>query len=145
MSTIAPVKTTSFSCDANKEIYLRGGKCRCGYIFFPFQGYGCEMCGATGDHTKELALVPEGELVSSTTVFVYKGSQRVAPFMVGAIRLKAGPVIRVLIDHPLDGKPLLPGQHMFAVQANRNGVVPSLKNTHDQNSNTELQFVATSE
>lgn len=122
---------------------LRGGSCQCGYVFFPFQGYGCELCGASSEDLEELELTPEGELVSSTTVFVYRGSQRIAPFMVGAIRLTAGPVIRCLIDYPLDAKPLLAGQHMVAVQVKKNGTVVSLNTSREENNNTELHFIAT--
>lgn len=80
-------------------VLLNGGRCRaCGYIWFPFQSYGCESCGAMGDELVETALSPEGAVEASATVHLHGDPQRPAPFVVAAVRLDAGPLVRALAD-----------------------------------------------
>ena len=45
---------------------LHGGRCRCGYVFFPMQTYGCEKCGAAGVALTPSALDARGALVGLT-------------------------------------------------------------------------------
>lgn len=94
---------------------LRGGRCQCGYVFFPMQDYGCENCGAIGAALQPESLPGTGELMASATVHMHQGEGREAPFIVASIKLDAGPVVRTLLDRPLDEEPPLPGRRVQAV------------------------------
>jgi len=80
---------------------LHGGRCRCGYVFFPMQAYGCEKCGATGDALAAAALEARGTLVASARVLLHAAKDRTAPFVVVSIKLDDDPVVRSLLaqDH----------------------------------------------
>ena len=77
---------------------LRGGRCRCGYVFFPMQSYGCEKCGLTGDAVTPALLRSEGSLTASARVLLHVAKDRTPPFVVVAVRLDSGPVVRSLLD-----------------------------------------------
>lgn len=82
---------------------LNGGRCRaCGYVFFPPQSYGCEICGASGDLLQPLALKGEGVLKSFATVHLYQGKGIEAPFTVGVILLDDGPAVRTILTERTD-------------------------------------------
>jgi hypothetical protein len=89
---------------------LLGGVCACGYVFFPFQRYGCERCG--GLDLREKALAGAGVLLASARVHLHAGKGREAPFTVGAIRLDDGPIVRTLIVE--DAGALAPGARVVA-------------------------------
>lgn len=76
---------------------LRGGRCACGYVFFPMQTYGCERCGRTGEALMPALLDGTGTLVASARVLLHAGKSRVAPFVVVSVKLDAGPVVRTLL------------------------------------------------
>jgi len=77
---------------------LNGGRCRaCGYVFFPPQSYGCEICGASGDELQPFALKGEGKLRSFATVHLHPGKGIEAPFTVGVILLDDGPAVRAIL------------------------------------------------
>ncbi len=78
---------------------LLGGKCSCGYVFFPIQSYGCEKCGQHGDALQSIELTGRGKIVASTQVHLHAG-KRETPFVVAAIELEDGPVVRTLMDKP---------------------------------------------
>ncbi|GAB1269642.1 hypothetical protein NBRC116493_28950 [Aurantivibrio infirmus] len=136
-----PFQAATYSLNEDNEITLCGARCTCGYLFFPLQHYGCERCGADGDSLQEYALLPKGQLVSSTTVHVYGGHQREAPFVVGAIRLQEGPVIRALIKHAANKGALEPGQAMTATVVSRSAP-EALGQNSTFNNDHELNFVA---
>ncbi len=82
---------------------LNGGRCRaCGYVFFPPQSYGCEICGASGDELHPLALKGEGTLRSFATVHLHPGKGIEAPFTVGVILLDDGPAVRAILTQKTD-------------------------------------------
>lgn len=82
---------------------LNGGRCRaCGYVFFPPQSYGCEICGALGDQLEPSALTGEGVLRSFATVHLHQGKGIEAPFTVGVVLLDDGPAIRALLMERTD-------------------------------------------
>jgi len=94
---------------------LRGGRCgRCGYVFFPLQRYGCERCGAHGDALAPATLSGQGVLLASAAVHVHEG-RHPAPFVVGTVQLRDGPVVRTLLDHDPAAPALAPGQPLQAV------------------------------
>ncbi|GAB1258842.1 hypothetical protein NBRC116494_33440 [Aurantivibrio plasticivorans] len=102
------------SPDEKGDIQLMGGRCSCGYCFFPMQHYGCEQCGAKGDELKAVPLTGKGELVSSAVVHKHADERRQTPFVVGSVRLTDGPVVRTLLDVDTDVR-LAPGTELTAV------------------------------
>jgi uncharacterized OB-fold protein len=83
---------------------LLGGQCRCGYIFFPMQRYGCERCGSI--EVAPRALSGSGTLLASARVHLHAGKNRQAPFTVGSIALVDGPIVRtILIDDDVAFRP----------------------------------------
>lgn len=77
---------------------LHGGRCRCGHVFFPFQAHGCERCGASGDALQPALLPASGRLVASARVLLHARKDRQPPFVVVAVQLDDGPVVRTLLD-----------------------------------------------
>lgn len=101
---------------------LNGGRCECGYVFFPMQTYGCEVCGRTGDALKPVKLSGRGRLNASSTVHIHAAGGRggatnpdvkphEAPFTIGSITLEDGPTVRTLLVN-VDEKTLKHGQAM---------------------------------
>lgn len=76
---------------------LKGGACRCGHVFHPFQAHGCEKCGATGGALQPVLLAGAGQLVASARVLVHAGEGRRPPFVVVSVKLDGGPVVRTLL------------------------------------------------
>lgn len=76
---------------------LRGGRCSCGYVFFPMQTYGCEVCGRTGDALQPALLQGQGALVASARVLLHANKDRTPPFVVVSVKLADGPVVRTLL------------------------------------------------
>jgi uncharacterized protein len=95
---------------ANLDLYsgsaepaLNGGRCRaCGYVFFPPQWYGCEVCGAGIEQLESKSLAGRGKLSSFATVHLHQGKGIEAPFTVGVIVLDDGPAIRAVLTDKTD-------------------------------------------
>ena len=105
------LKPALYARGVDGEPVLIGGRCECGYIFFPMQTYGCEQCGRSGNSLQPIALRARGTLRASATVHVHADENRPAPFVVGVIALEEGPVIRTLLvdaraDHDAPGTPV---------------------------------------
>jgi uncharacterized protein len=81
---------------------LIGGRCACGHVFFPMQTYGCEKCGRYGDELKHVRLSGRGRLLAFACVRLHARPYPKVPFTVVAVALDAGPVIRALLDPPVD-------------------------------------------
>jgi uncharacterized OB-fold protein len=81
---------------------LVGGKCRCGYVFFPMQLFGCEMCGRNGDDLTPVTLSGRGRVVSKAVVHIHADPRRPPPFAVAIVALEEGPQIRALLADPPD-------------------------------------------
>ncbi|WP_076867134.1 Zn-ribbon domain-containing OB-fold protein [Bradyrhizobium mercantei] len=102
---------------------LKGGKCaHCGFVFFPMQGYGCEVCGRSGDCLQSLALRGSGSLIASARVHMHNPVPAAAmadvkpleaPFTVGTIKLDDGPTIRTLLVDAKE-RALKPRQRMMS-------------------------------
>jgi uncharacterized OB-fold protein len=80
------------------EPVLLGGQCRCGYIFFPMQTFGCERCGKNGDALQPKALRARGNLVTASIVHLHADKNRSTPFAIGTVALEEGPVIRAVLS-----------------------------------------------
>lgn len=78
------------------------------------QTYGCERCGARGDALTPVSLAGEGTLLASVTVHRHHG-ERAAPFVVGTVQLRDGPVVRTLLARDPEAPALEPGQAVQAV------------------------------
>lgn len=91
---------------AHQPPELLGGRCRCGYVFFPMQTYGCEKCGATGDALQPATLPAAGTLVASSRVLMHARKDGEPPYVIVSVRLDDGPVVRTLLDE--DTTDLLP-------------------------------------
>jgi uncharacterized OB-fold protein len=86
---------------------LKGGRCACGYVFFPMQTFGCERCGATGSSLQAQLLEGRGRLVSSARVLMHAADNRKPPFAVATVKLDSGPVLRTLFaDHTEESLPV---------------------------------------
>lgn len=94
--TLPLLKPSLYAVDAGGQPVLLGGRCTCGHTFFPMQTYGCERCGQTGDALTPKALATRGRLLATATV--YSDRERTAPFVLAAIELDDGPVVRTLLD-----------------------------------------------
>jgi uncharacterized OB-fold protein len=77
---------------------LLGGRCSCGYVFFPMQTMGCEVCGRHGEDLRPMPLTGRGRLLSATIVHLHADPARPAPFTIGKIALDDGPVVRTLLE-----------------------------------------------
>jgi uncharacterized protein len=110
---LKPTLYTVPSSESNAPPQLHGGRCRCGYVFFPFQDYGCEMCGGGISELTPTLLPAKGKLVASARVLVHGRKDRQAPFVVVAVQLDDGPVVRTLLATDRD-EPLLVGAPMHA-------------------------------
>jgi uncharacterized OB-fold protein len=100
---------------AAAEPTLNGAHCRsCGYVFFPPQWYGCEVCGAGVEELESKSLAGQGKLSSFATVHLHQGKGIEAPFTVGVIVLDDGPAIRALLTDKTDAG-LKIGDRMRAV------------------------------
>ncbi|NEU99336.1 Zn-ribbon domain-containing OB-fold protein [Bradyrhizobium uaiense] len=89
---------------------LKGGRCRCGYVFFPMQTYGCERCGSHGDPLTPYELSTNGTLLAEATVHLHADKNRPAPFTIVKVALDDGPVIRTLLAD--DSARVAPGQRV---------------------------------
>jgi uncharacterized OB-fold protein len=90
-------KPALYSQSENGEIALLGGRCECGYVFFPMQRFGCERCGRDNS-LQPFALRASGTLIASAVVHLHADKRRTAPFVVGTIALDDGPVVRTLLS-----------------------------------------------
>lgn len=97
MQALKPTLYTVPSEDGSSVPQLRGGRCACGYVFFPMQTYGCEKCGRTGAALTPTLLEGKGTLVASARVLMHARKDREPPFVVVSVKLDAGPVVRTLL------------------------------------------------
>jgi uncharacterized OB-fold protein len=91
------LKPSLYEARADGFATLKGGRCDCGYVFFPMQSFGCERCGRTGDALHSFALSGRGRLVTASLVHMHADAKRIAPFVVGTIALDEGPIVRTLL------------------------------------------------
>ena len=103
-------------------IWLSGGACECGHVFFPWQTFGCEVCGRHGEDLHPRRLSGSGSIVASATVHLHAGKGRQAPFDVCVVKLDDGPVVRTLLASV--GDPPQPGRAVRAVLVEVDGREP---------------------
>lgn len=125
-------KPQLFSAQGTDEVpdapALCGGKCNaCGYEFFPFQSYGCEMCGSQDLAPK--ALGGRGKLIASAKVHLHPDPKRPAPFTIGSIAIDGGAVVRAVVQ--AGEKHLLAGTSLESVL-----IMPE----HSGRADAELEF-----
>ena len=91
------LKSALYAADTSGVPVLRGGRCECGYTFFPMQTFGCERCGRSGEALQPMELSGWGKLVATAAVYVHSDHKRPTPFVIGTVALDDGPVIRTLL------------------------------------------------
>lgn len=124
MSAPEILKSSLYSAEGTTAVpdhpSLKGGKCAsCGYVFFPLQAYGCEVCGRDSTALQPFALSGAGTLIASAKVHIHnprapseKDVKPLAvPFTIGSIKLDDGPTVRTLLVD-VDESSLQPGQRM---------------------------------
>jgi uncharacterized OB-fold protein len=115
---------------------LLGGVCACGYVFFPLQSYGCERCGRFGEDLQPKDLAGRGRLIASTVVHLHAADRR-TPFVVGAIALDDGPVVRTLLTGTPTG--LAAGTRMESALI---AIEPGATESGDATARVDLRFTA---
>jgi uncharacterized OB-fold protein len=102
--------------EASRSAYLKGGRCKCGYVFFPWQSFGCERCGDV-ESLQPIDLAGRGSVLSSVTVHLHATSDRPTPFVIAAVRLVDGPVVRTLLAERSGAVPRpLPPEHAVVAE-----------------------------
>lgn len=97
--TLPLLKPSLYAVDSGGQPVLLGGRCTCGHTFFPMQTCACERCGKTGDALTPTTLATRGRLLATATVYTNSDRSRsAAPFVIAAIELDDGPVVRTLLD-----------------------------------------------
>jgi uncharacterized protein len=98
-----------------QAVVLKGGRCKCGHVFFPWQTFGCQCCGDV-DFLQPMQLEARGRVLSSVLVHFHRSPARPTPFVIAAIQLVDGPVVRTLLASPSEGVPAIlpPGQPVVA-------------------------------
>ncbi len=76
---------------------LIGGRCACDRVFFPYQPYGCEVCGAGPNEIARVELPGRGVLQSVVRVHRHGREDRDKPLALGRVALDDGPEIEVLL------------------------------------------------
>jgi len=112
MKPLKVLKSQLYSERSITDLVLRGGHCRCGYVFFPMQTYGCERCGGHGDALTPQGISTHGTLLASAVVHLHADKSRPAPFTIVKVALDDGPVVRTLLAD--DCGDIAPGQRMQA-------------------------------
>jgi hypothetical protein len=99
--TLALLKPALYQAEGSPAVpghpALLGGECRCGHVFFPWQAYGCERCGAAADALTPRVLSGRGRVESCATVHLHASPDRPVPFVIAAVRLDDGPLVRGLV------------------------------------------------
>jgi uncharacterized OB-fold protein len=108
----ALLKPALFAVASRPEHFpvLKGGRCQCGYLFFPMQAYGCEQCGRHGRALAPFDLAGRGTLLTEAVVHLHADKDRPAPFTVVKIKLDDGPIVLSLLSR--DSAPVAPGTKM---------------------------------
>lgn len=111
------LRPTVFSLQGTEELperpALKGCQCKCGYVFFPRQYFGCESCGRLPDEIEDIEISGKGKLREFATVHRSHRKDLEAPFIVAKIILDVGIVIRALLDVH-DEKMLSIGQTVYS-------------------------------
>jgi hypothetical protein len=78
---------------------LNGTRCaRCGRVYFPPIGVGCEICGAPAEDLLPTTVAATGAIHALAQVHLHPGAPE-TPFTIAEIALDAGPLIRAMV-HP---------------------------------------------
>lgn len=91
---------------------LNGTQCaRCGRVYFPPIGVGCEICGAPGEDLLPAAVAATGSIYALAQVHLHHDAPE-TPFTIAEVALDAGPLIRAMV-HP-ESPPLSIGVRVTA-------------------------------
>lgn len=96
------LKPSVFSLQGTEDLpdhpALKGCRCKCGYVFFPRQYYGCEMCGSL--EIEDIKLKGKGILNSFVTVHINLSSRKdlATPYIVASIVHEDNCTFTALLD-----------------------------------------------
>ncbi len=117
MVSYLPAKPSLFSLEGTPHLpdypALKGCRCKCGYVFFPRQRYGCERCGRFGHDIEDIEISGKGKLRAFATVHRSDSENYQAPYIAATIVLDAGCAIRALLD-VADESSLFIGQTVYS-------------------------------
>lgn len=117
MTDAIVARPTVFDIEGTTELpnhpSLKGCRCKCGYVYFPRQHYGCEACGRTGNDIEEIKLSGKGKLLSFATVHRSTLDKYKAPYIVASILLDDDCVTRALLN-VTDDSQLKVGQIVYS-------------------------------
>jgi uncharacterized protein len=82
--------------ELSNRLTLTGGRCVCGYVFYPHQSYGCEQCGS--QVIEEIKLSGFGTVLASVRVHRHTKPDPSVPFIIATVMLDEGPVFRGLLE-----------------------------------------------
>jgi uncharacterized OB-fold protein len=104
-SDVSPrlLRPECYDLDESSRPVLKGVRCGCGHVAFPFQTFGCERCGAASGFEKVL-LPTLGTLAACAVVHMPSTDGLSTPFAVAVVRLRSGVAIRSLLAD-LDAQP----------------------------------------
>jgi len=132
-------KPALYARDSAGVPWLLGGRCECGYVFFPMQRYGCERCGRNGPALSSVSLRAAGVLLASSLVHLHADKRRATPFTVGTIALDEGPVVRTLL---IAGPPAqAPAQGSNRVPIRVKGIFIPIEHGDSATAAADLRFV----
>ena len=97
-----------------KRPSLLGGRCSCGYLFFPPHRFGCEACGAGSEAIVTLEIESRGVLKSFAASHRQTGSEVPSPLIFGLVLLDIGLAIMTTI-HAEDENKLAIGQRVHGL------------------------------
>lgn len=82
-----------------RAIELFGGQCsNCGYLFAPFQRFGCERCGAPCDELEKVELGKFGDVIASCVVHEHPDFPDMERCRVGRIRIRDSVAVTAFLD-----------------------------------------------
>jgi uncharacterized OB-fold protein len=139
LTLLKPTLYGIFEDEPARGAYLKGGRCQCGYVFFPWQTLGCERCGDTTS-LQPTQLAGAGVVLASVIVHLHATNDRPTPFVVAAVRLHDGPLVRTLLAERSGGVPrILPPGHPVVAE-----LVEVSQPGNPSSSVLDLRFVSSS-
>ena len=85
----------AYRLGADGQPRLKGVRCACGHVGFPYQVFGCERCGSLD--LQPVDLTARGVIAACAVVPMILSAGPPPPFAVASVLLEEGPMVRVLL------------------------------------------------